>query len=72
MYGMDGGHMHHGEHALDQMLVARPLLGMSDYGSTVRGLYLGSAGSHPGGGITGLPGLLAAQHVASQLERRSA
>lgn len=72
MYGMDGGHMHHGEHALDQMLVARPLLGMSDYGSPVRGLYLGSAGSHPGGGITGLPGLLAAQHVASQLKRRNA
>ncbi len=69
-YGMDGGHMHHGEHALDQMLVARPLLGMSGYGSPVHGLYLGSAGSHPGGGITGLPGLLAAQYVASQLKRR--
>jgi phytoene dehydrogenase-like protein len=69
-YGMDGGHMHHGDHALDQMLVARPLLGMSGYDSPVRGLYLGSAGSHPGGGITGLPGLLAAQHVASQIKRR--
>ena len=69
-YGMDGGHMHHGEHALDQMLVARPLLGMSGYDSPVRGLYLGSAGSHPGGGITGLPGLLGAQHLASQLKRR--
>ena len=69
-YGMDGGHIHHGEHALDQMLVARPLLGMSGYGSPVGGLYLGSAGSHPGGGITGLPGLLAARHVLSQLKRR--
>jgi phytoene dehydrogenase-like protein len=71
-YGMDGGHIHHGEHALDQMLIARPVLGMSDYGSPIRGLYLGSAGSHPGGGITGLPGLLAAQHVSSQLKRRPA
>jgi phytoene dehydrogenase-like protein len=70
MFGMDGGHMHHGEHALDQMLVARPLLGMSGYDSPVRGLFLGSAGSHPGGGITGLPGLLAAQHAAAQLKRR--
>jgi phytoene dehydrogenase-like protein len=69
-YGMDGGHIHHGEHALDQMLVARPLLGMSGYGSPVRGLYLGSAGSHPGGGITGLPGLLAAGHLLSQIKRR--
>lgn len=69
-YGMDGGHIHHGEHALDQMLVARPLLGMSDYGSPVRGLYLGSAGSHPGGGITGLPGLLAAERVAADVRTR--
>ena len=69
-YGMDGGHIHHGEHALDQMIVARPLLGMSDYGSPVRGLYLGSAGSHPGGGITGLPGLLAAECVAAGVKKR--
>lgn len=69
-YGMDGGHIHHGEHALDQMLVARPLLGMHGYDSPVRGLYLGSAGSHPGGGITGLPGLLAAQHITAELKRR--
>ena len=62
-FGMDGGHIHHGEHSLDQMLVARPLLGMSGYDSPVKGLHLGSAGSHPGGGITGLPGLLSAQRV---------
>ena len=68
-FGMDGGHIHHGEHALDQMLVARPLLGMSDYGSPVRGLFLGSAGSHPGGGITGMPGLLAAQQVSAGKRR---
>jgi phytoene dehydrogenase-like protein len=68
-FGMDGGHMHHGEHALDQMLVARPLLGMRGYESPVKGLYLGSAGSHPGGGITGLPGLLSAQQVIAGLGR---
>jgi phytoene dehydrogenase-like protein len=69
-FGMDGGHMHHGEHALDQMLVARPMLGMSAYGSPIPGLYLGSAGSHPGGGITGLPGLLAAAEAAAHLKKR--
>ena len=68
-FGMDGGHMHHGEHALDQMLVARPLLSMASYDSPIRGLYLGSAGSHPGGGITGLPGLLAAQQVSAGKHR---
>jgi len=69
-YGMDGGHIHHGEHSLDQMWFARPLLGMTDYASPVRGLYLGSAGSHPGGGITGLPGLLAAQRVTADVRKR--
>lgn len=68
-YGMDGGHVHHGEHTLDQMLVARPLLGLSGYASPVKGLYLGSAGSHPGGGITGMPGLLAAEDVARGIKR---
>jgi phytoene dehydrogenase-like protein len=68
-YGMDGGHVHHGEHTLDQMLLARPLLGLTAYGSPVKGLFLGSAGSHPGGGITGLPGLLAAAEVARSIKR---
>lgn len=69
-FGMDGGHMHHGEHALDQMLVARPMLGMSDYRSPVEGLFLASAGTHPGGGVTGLPGLLAAREAAHALKTR--
>ena len=67
-YGMDGGHIHQGEHTLDQMLVARPLLGLTGYTSPVTGLFLASGGSHPGGGITGLPGLLASAEVAKTLK----
>jgi len=62
-WGMSGGHIFHGEPAIDQSWIARPLLGWSQYSTPVTGLYLASAGTHPGGGLTGLPGLLAAQAV---------
>ncbi len=62
-WGMSGGHIFHGEPAIDQSWIARPLLGWSQYRTPVTGLYLASAGVHPGGGLTGLPGLLAAQVV---------
>jgi phytoene dehydrogenase-like protein len=64
-WGMSGGHIFHGEPAIDQSWIARPLLGWSQYRTPVTGLYLASAGAHPGGGLTGLPGLLAAQAVES-------
>lgn len=58
-YGTTGGHLHHGEHALDQ-LVVRPTPETARYATPVEGLFLGGSGSHPGGGITGLPGWLSA------------
>jgi len=67
---LSGGHIFHGEHALDQSWLARPLLGWAHYGTPISGLYLASAGVHPGGGLTGLPGLLAARRVARDLRRR--
>jgi phytoene dehydrogenase-like protein len=66
-YGLTGGHPFHGEHALDQLFVARPLLGWARYRSTIPGLYLCSAGTHPGGGVTGSPGANAAREVVKDL-----
>ncbi len=60
-YALPGGHLHHGEHALDQLLFLRPTQQLARYATPVRGLFLGGSGSHPGGGITGMPGRLAAQ-----------
>ncbi len=71
-WGLPGGHIFHGESALDQMWAARPLLGWADYRTPIRGLYLSSAGTHPGGGLTGLPGWLAAQRVLHDLKRSRA
>ena len=68
-WGLSGGHIFHGEPALDQSWIARPLLGWAQYRTPIDGLYLASAGTHPGGGLTGLSGLLAAQTVAKDIKR---
>lgn len=61
-YGTTGGHVYHGDHALDQLLV-RPCPECARYATPIRGLYLAGSGSHPGGGLTCAPGALAAGAV---------
>lgn len=63
-YGFHGGHIFHGELSLDQLVTMRPLLGHSRYHGPVRGLYLCSAGTHPGGFMTGASAKLAARAIA--------
>ncbi len=58
-YGLTGGHIHHGDHALDQLLV-RPTPECARYATPIEGLFLCGSGSHPGGGLTCVPGALAA------------
>jgi len=65
-YRMPGGHWHHGELQADQMLVSRPVSGWAGYDTPIEGLYLAGAGSHPGGGVSGVPGLNAARTIAVQ------
>jgi phytoene dehydrogenase-like protein len=67
-YGLSGGHIHHGEQSLDQFFTFRPLIGFAQYRTPLRGLYLCGAGTHPGGGITGLPGANAAREIAKDLK----
>ena len=66
-WGLSGGHIFHGEPTLDQSWIARPFLGWARYRTPLDGLYLASAGTHPGGGLTGGSGWLAAQTVARDL-----
>ena len=47
-YGLTGGHIHHGEHALDQLFWLRPAASCARYATPLHGLYLGGSGSHPG------------------------
>ena len=67
---MTGGHIFHGECTLDQWWMARPLLGWSQYTSPIDRLFLCSAGTHPGGGITGASGYFAARVIARDLKKR--
>ena len=62
-YGLTGGHIFHGELALDQLFVARPILGWSAYATPITGLYLCGSGTHPGSGLNGRSGWLAARAV---------
>jgi phytoene dehydrogenase-like protein len=62
-FRMTGGHWHHGELALDQFLMLRPVPGAAQYAMPVTGLYLCGAGAHPGGGVMGCAGKNAAQAV---------
>ncbi len=62
-YGNRGGHPMHAEVALDQWLEWRPLHGYGRYRMPLDGLYLCGSGAHPGGGVTGAPGRLAARAI---------
>ena len=61
--GMPGGHELHGEASLDQLFFMRPAPHYADYRSPVVGLYQCGASTHPGGGVSGVPGHNAAREI---------
>jgi len=69
VYGLHGGHIYHGEQTLDQVFTMRPLLGLAQYRTPIPRLYLCGAGTHPGGGVTGLPGANAAREILKDLKQ---
>jgi phytoene dehydrogenase-like protein len=66
-YGLTGGHIFHGELALDQLFVTRPLLGWSRNMTPIRNLFLCGSGTHPGTGLDGRSGMLAAAEIRQRL-----
>ena len=66
-YGLTGGHIFHGELALDQLYVTRPLLGWARYETPIRNLFLCGSGTHPGTGLDGRSGANAAKAIAKAL-----
>jgi phytoene dehydrogenase-like protein len=71
-FGLVGGDIMHGNMSLDQLWAARPLLGHGDYRSPIAGLYMCGAGTHPGGGVTGMPGHNAAREILRDASRLTA
>jgi phytoene dehydrogenase-like protein len=68
-YSLSGGHLLHGEPALDQLFAFRPLVGWAQYRSPIRRLYLCGSGTHPGGAgaINGASGANASREILKDL-----
>ena len=70
-FGLREGAATHGELGLDQILFMRPVAGWGQHATPIDGLYLGGAGTHPGPGILGGPGWLAARRLIAHRRRRN-
>jgi phytoene dehydrogenase-like protein len=62
-YHVSGGHWHHAEPAIDQLLMMRPTYEAAQYRTPIDGLFLCGAGSHPGGDVNGNAGRNAAREI---------
>ncbi|HMB80027.1 MAG TPA: NAD(P)/FAD-dependent oxidoreductase [Vicinamibacterales bacterium] len=67
-YGLTGGHIFHGELSLDQWFVTRPLLGWARSRTPIDRLYLCGSGTHPGTGLDGRSGALAAKEIVRTMK----
>jgi phytoene dehydrogenase-like protein len=59
--GITGGNIFHGELLLHQLFFLRPAPKWADFRTPLRGYYFGASGAHPGGGVMGAAGKLAAE-----------
>lgn len=69
IYSLPEGNLVHGEMSLDRFLWMRPIPGYAQYRTPLDGLYLCSAATHPGGGVTGINGKNAAREILSSSPR---
>ncbi len=65
-FGLTKGNIFHGELALQQLFFLRPVVKWADYRTPVQNLYQCGSGTHPGGGITGAPGEMAAKKILKE------
>ncbi len=69
-FGLTAGDIFHGALTLDQLFSARPVLGNAHYRAPIPGLYMCGSGTHPGGGVTGIPGHNAAREILRDVRRQ--
>lgn len=67
--GLTEGNIFQGELSAEQLLFMRPALGWARYKTPVRNLWMCGSGTHPGGGVMGAPGELAAKMWLGQYKR---
>ena len=61
--GITGGNIMHGELLLHQLFFLRPTPQWADFRTPLSGYYFGAAGAHPGGGVMGAAGKMAATAI---------
>ena len=66
-FGLPRGDIFHLSHSPSQLWVNRPVFGHAAYHGPVSRLYHCGAGSHPGGGVSGIPGKNAAKQILRDL-----
>ncbi len=67
-FGLTGGNIFHGAMPLNQLFISRPVMGWCTYNTPVENLYLAGSGAHPGGGVMGSAGRLAALECLSKMK----
>ena len=64
-FGLTEGNIFHGELSLQQLFILRPAAKWANYKTPIKNYYQCGSGTHPGGGITGSPGEMAAKKILS-------
>ncbi len=67
--GLTEGNIFQGELSLEQLFFLRPIPGWAQYRAPIKNLYLCGSATHPGGGIMGAPGRLAAMEILKDWKR---
>ena len=62
-FGLTEGNIFHGELSPEQLLFQRPVSGWAHYKTPIHRLWMCASGTHPGGGVMGAPGMLAARAI---------
>jgi phytoene dehydrogenase-like protein len=68
-YGLTEGNIFQGELSLEQLFFLRPVPGWAQYRTPVKNLYMCGSATHPGGGIMGAPGRIAAMEILSDWKK---
>jgi phytoene dehydrogenase-like protein len=67
-FGLTEGNIFHGELTLQQLFALRPASQFANYTTPIKNYYQCGSGTHPGGGITGSPGEMAAKKILNQIK----
>ncbi|MCW5876376.1 MAG: NAD(P)/FAD-dependent oxidoreductase [Anaerolineales bacterium] len=67
--GLSSGNIFQGELSLSQLFFLRPAPGYAQYRTPIHGYYQCGSATHPGGGISGAPGKLAAMEILKDLRK---